>query len=559
MSNAEYESTVALTMIIKDEFAKVESIIHSDDAKVFDQMVFVISDKPTYDRLMQHPDAAEFYYRPWNDRFDEARNFALSKVRTNYWFWIDADDSFDFKYIPVLVKAADDNGFDEIMLPYVYAQNENGQVIAQHWRERLLRTSHPFYWKGWVHETPLSDVPFKAHRLDIPVYHNNSDEHTQESLLRNHEILLKAVQESDDPRYKMYLGQSFASQKKYLEAIAILDKFVEISGNIEDVYRVLCTLSECAYHLKKHNRALLYAAQASMQIPEYPQAYRLMAQWEESQNNWEEALEWAKVADGKPEPDGMGIYNPAGRDDVRLIAMHCEFMLGHYRKALAWLNKLPANHPAREEFEEDLRDEANAELFIEMLPKQRKYFSSDEALYNSLAEDLKYDARLQGLRSLVVPPKTWSDKSIVILCGQGYENWSAETLHKGMGGSEEAVVYIARELTKLGWDVTIYGAVDSAEFDVASASSPTLVKYLPWKHINKDDKFNVFVAWRAPDFLNHIDAKVKLADIHDLIPKQMVEPRDDATYLFKSQYHKNQYDDVDSRVIGNGIVKEQFK
>ena len=32
----------------------------------------------------------------------------------------------------------------------------------------------------------------------------------------------------------------------------------------------------------------------------------------------------------------------------------------------------------------------------------------------------------------------------------------------------------------------------------------------------------------------------------------------DVTYMFKTDYHKGLYDDVDSAVIGNGIVKEQF-
>jgi hypothetical protein len=81
-------------------------------------------------------------------------------------------------------------------------------------------------------------------------------------------------------------------------------------------------------------------------------------------------------------------------------------------------------------------------------------------LYEALCDDLRYDTRLLPLRNKATTPKEWSDKSIVIFCGQGYEEWGPHTLDKGMGGSEEAVVYLSRELSKLGYEVTVYGEVD---------------------------------------------------------------------------------------------------
>lgn len=545
-------SSVALCMIVKDEIDAVQNILANGFAH-FDQMVFVVSDKKAYDELSKIPDV-EWYHREWNNRFDEARNFALDKVKTDFWFWVDTDDEFDFRTIPELVKLAEENKYDQILLPYNYAYTEDGQLIAQHWRERLMRTG-VFKWKGWVHETPIPDGPFRAHRVQIPVYHRNTEEHTKESLVRNHQILEAAVKESDDPRYLMYLGQSYASLREYERAIIVLEKFITISGNPEDIYRSVCVMSESAYHLKRPNKAIMYAMQAAAQIPEYPQAYRLIAQWEESQGNWEEALEWCRVADSKPEPAGMGVYNPSARNDNILIAFHSEYMLKNFRNALAWLNRLPAGHGARAEFEQEIRELAETELFIELLPKQRKYFNSDKDLFNALNYDLKYDVRLAGLRSIAEKPKTWSDKSIVILCGEGYEEWGPHTLDKGMGGSEEAVIYLSRALSELGWSVTVYGAVEEQMFDEG-------VRYLPWREINKNDYFNVFIAWRAPDFTQHIKAKVKLVDVHDLVPEEVLKPFEDVTYMFKSNYHKNAYPQLkeeNTRVIGNGIVKKQFK
>lgn len=575
---ANEKSTVALNMIVKDEVDAVVDIVEQATPFV-DEINLTISDLVASEELTEqfrNNDKVCVVYREWNGRFDDARNenFALSNATYN--FWLDCDDQFDFEVLPEIVELADENGFDQILLPYVYAQDEQGVPVALHWRERLLRRSHPFTWKGWVHETPITNKPFKAHRVNAPVIHNPVPDHVKESLDRNHKILLEVTKESDDPRYQMYLGSSHHARGEYGEALQVLDEFTKVSGNAEDIYRTLGTMAECAYMLKRPNVAINYSLQQAALIPEYPQAYFLLAHWEVEQENWAEAIEWVKVAETKPDPDGMGVYDATARDRSRLIAAQSEFMLQNYREALKWLEKVSPKNEARVDLEESFRKEANAEQFIALLPKLRKYFSSDKALWEALCYDLQYDKRLRGLRDLATEPTTWSDKSIVILCGNGYEEWGPHTLGKGMGGSEEAVIYLSRELAKLGHEVTVYGAVseeilDNADgardYDPATLPDKLIehphgfVRYVPWERFNPADNFNVFVAWRAPEFTEHVKAKVKLADIHDVLGNDRMKNYDDVTYFVKSQYHKNLYPHIDDskfRVVGNGIVKEQF-
>jgi len=552
--------TISLQMIIKDEFDAVLNII-GKAYKYFDELNFTVSDKATADKLadvMQKQEKVHVEHRPWNNKFDEARNDNLKMCHTKYWFWIDADDEFPFETIPTLVEVAEAGNYDQILLGYNYGQNDEGQCVAFHWRERLMRKSHPFAWKGWVHETPITQTPFRAHRVGgVVVIHKSDDDHNVESLRRNHEILLAAAKASDDPRYQLYLGTSYYSLGEYGSALEVLDKFVKVSGNTEDIYRALCVMSECSAKVKELNVAVKFAAQAMVTIPDFVQAYRLMAQWEMEQRNWAESLEWCRVADSKPQNQGLSVFDPTQMEQVFLIAFHDECMQGNYNKALKWLRRLPAKHPARAEFEKETINEADAETFVAMLPKLRHYFKSDADLYNSLVPDLQYDTRLRGLRDIVVPPKDWADNSIVILCGEGYEEWGPHTLDKGMGGSEEAIVYLSRELAKQGWDVTIYGAVSEKIIDGQEGTNVPV--YLPWRQINKSDNFNVFYAWRAPDFAEHIKAKVKVIDMHDLVDPANVKPYDDATYFFKSDWHREQYPEIKkARVIGNGILKEQF-
>jgi hypothetical protein len=139
-------------------------------------------------------------------------------------------------------------------------------------------------------------------------------------------------------------------------------------------------------------------------------------------------------------------------------------------------------------------------------------------------------------------------------------------MDKGMGGSEEAVVYLSQELANLGWEVTVYGAVEAPVYDVITNDTDPVtekarVTFLPWREINKSDNFNVFVAWRAPEFAEHINAKVKVADIHDILNKSSMRPYPDVTYFVKSQFHRDLYPELPDdkfRIIGNGIKKEQF-
>ena len=553
-------ATVSLQMIVKDEFDEVSTLIAKAEP-FFDEINLTVSDKPTANKLQaltkKYP-IMTVKWREWNDRFDDARNDNFAMCNSDFAFWVDSDDDFDFSVIPGMVDLAEENDIDAVFLPYNYAQDERGNCITRHWRERLIRMGIGFEWRGWVHETCINDNDHTTHKLDNGVKHlSNKD--PIESAKRNHKILEKAYAETKDPRYLHYLGMSNFTFRNYNKAAELLSEYLNVGGSVEDSYRALAALSECAYFLDQHDLALEYASKAMTLKPEYPMAYWLMAQFEEDQGNYEEALEWIRTSEAKPDPQTLSVWDPTSRERAKLIAAHCEFMLKRYNRALAWLKKIPHNKTAQEQYDVFL-DEADAETFTQLIPKFRKFFASDKALWEALCNDIKYDARIRPLRQMVEKPKTWDDKSIVIFCGEGYEEWGPHTLDKGMGGSEEAVVYLSRELAKLGWDVTVFGEADLDD-DVFGVKGANSVHYRHWKKIDIRDTFNVFIAWRSPQYLKAVDAKVKLADIHDVMPEEIMEDLPGVTYMVKSDYHRGlspHLPDDKFRVIGNGIKKEQF-
>ena len=180
------KNSTSLHMIVKDEVEAVTGLV-ADALPYFDAIYLTVSDKEAYKAIKSFSGTVvKVDYRKWNDRFDDARNhnWDLGK-KHDYSMWIDADDEFDFSRMPELISYMDT--YDAVYLPYHYAFDDNGNVIVSHQRERLVKRSIGWTWKGWVHETLIPDGPFLKHLADIPVIHKS--DHIDGSMNRNHAIL----------------------------------------------------------------------------------------------------------------------------------------------------------------------------------------------------------------------------------------------------------------------------------------------------------------------------------------------------------------------------------
>ena len=128
------------------------------------------------------------------------------------------------------------------------------------------------------------------------------------------------------------------------------------------------------------------------------------------------------------------------------------------------------------------------------------------------------------------------------------------SLKTGIGGSESAVIYLAEEWSKLGFQVVVYCDTDVDRY----INGVLYMKY--WK-INWHDKFNVFILWRTPQLLDlPINARKLFVDLHDIcIPELWTKDRCDKAdkVFFKSRWHAEQIPQLDEKkriVISNGIT-----
>jgi tetratricopeptide (TPR) repeat protein len=546
----ETKMKASLNIIVKDEVDQIVQL-HKQAKGYFHGIFITVSDLKAYNEIkMLENDYTFVDYRKWNDRFDDARNHNWDLAKDyDASMWIDADDEFDFSKVPLLIEQL--NEYDAVFLPYHYDFDENGNLIVSHWRERLVRRDKPFYWKGWVHENLICEEYFTQVKLDIPVVHRQVEGHKDNSAQRNHEILLKAAEETKDPRYIHYLGISLFTIGEYREAINVLKEYISVGGWDEEIYRSLIKMAEASHMLGEYEESMQYGLRAVGLIPHYPMAYEILAHFEFQAKSYKEALEWVKMAVKKPVPENASIYDPASRDRTILTGALCEYQLGNFRDAAELIKQVETidTSDIRGEFEY----EASIERLNAILPALFKHYKDPVTLWSGLHEDIKYRPEFRKIRERYTEPKTWEKGSIVFFCGKGYEEWGPQTLDQGMGGSEEAIVYLSRALAKQGHDVTVYG-------ELAEPIEDQGVTWLPWSQVDKRDQFDTLIVWRAPEFATQFKANKMFVDMHDLLPVESVKPHKGVTYLFKSQWHKDKYPKItDYKIIPNGIEVDQFK
>ena len=149
---------------------------------------------------------------------------------------------------------------------------------------------------------------------------------------------------------------------------------------------------------------------------------------------------------------------------------------------------------------------------------------------------------------------------IVFYCGSSIDEWSPKSEAKGIGGSEEATINMARELAKLGNEVLVYNRCgdDEGEYDG--------VKYENYEYFS-DVECDILIFWRQPKYIiDHKDnfkAKQVFLWLHDTVPQEEILPIKhfvDGIFVL-SGFHASLYPALRDKLIktSNGINLDHFK
>lgn len=233
--------TISLCMILKNEEDVLERCL-SSAAAIADEIIIVDTGSEDRTKEIAYTFTDKVYSFEWIDDFAAARNFSFSKASMEYCMWLDADDVIlpeDLEHI-LRLKEELDPEVDVVMLPYHVAFDKSGKPSFWYYRERIVRNTSDYRWKGQVHEAivPSGKIIYAegavTHKKERPSDPN-----------RNIRILekVKDSEEGLSPRQQFYYGRELYEHKRYPEAIRVLEDFWQNpegwSENKIDACRVL--------------------------------------------------------------------------------------------------------------------------------------------------------------------------------------------------------------------------------------------------------------------------------------------------------------------------------
>ena len=508
--------------------------------------------------------------------FDEARNYNLSQATTDYIAWFDTDDIVvGADALRSMVNVMDRKELDAVYADYHYELSETGEVLVNHPRERIVKRG-VFEWKGHLHETLIPSRQVKTQYCrDFIVEHHPTDESRVENMERNIRILshsyqaerqsvLEGTKKEIDPRTEYYLARCYFdthTHKGYERASFLFQDYLEHSGWDEERAQAWNYLGNIYFLSENYKDAEKCFISAIQERPEFPTWHINLARTYIALRDFKKAEFHITTAMRTPQPSTALVITP--RDDeinTLLTLFMIYFEKKDIEKTIRIAHKLNEVHPTPEnerrlesikqlhKWEGWLKAVKDIALTLKADGETEKILS----LISSLPTEIAQSQTVASIRSSLLKPTVWPENSIVYYCGQGFEPWSPKSLDKGIGGSEEAVIYVAREWAKLGKKVTVYGypSTDEGLYDG--------VEYLNYYRFNPKDTFDTLIIWRNPYILRSaFDAKQVLLDLHDVPEKEIYEEDLHVDRIMvKSEYHKSLLPDKvykKTTILSNGI------
>lgn len=508
-------------------------------------------------------------------RFADARNESLANCTGDYVLWLDADD--EPINLGALRKYVENRQHIDIFdVVYDYAKDDEGNPISDHVRERVIRNTPSFEWKGaelgLIHET-ITHKDLSPRRVEVPkkeayISHVPRKGHDLESATRNHIALLYEYLKTGgaDARTTYYLGVSFLNLKQYEYCIKVLLEYVKAGGWDEERYRAWIRIAEAYHQMGDKDSSRNAYLNATKELPSYPDAWLGLGESYYSDKQYDKAIEFMLTGMQKPVPKTKSAV-----DMVRYAFRPLPFLalasveLGNQAQGYYWFEKakkLNPRHPWVVNNEELFLELKSLDDYVKSFTKtaqlaQKMYPETLAKLADAIPDQIKDQEILLSFRRKYAAPKVWGDKSIVYFCSAAFEEWGADSLEHGAGGSEEAVINLTRLWAQMGWEVTVYNNCPKEGKDKHG------VEWVRYERFNPRDDFNILIGWRNNPFLEPKRAKLKFVDVHDVPNNKFYPPEglEDVTIMVKSAYHRSlfpQLQDSNFHILNNGVDLSQF-
>lgn len=517
----------------------------------------------------------------WHDNFADARNFNFQQVTKDYEYiiWCDADDTWrGLEKLRTTIekhKHADAFGFW-----YLYEWDEYNIPVVVHRKTMLIKNDNCATWVGALHEDLEPTRQLDVRLIEgIERLHLTSKERAENNAKRNLEIAKKQVKElQEDPRSHWNLANAQFGLSEFESARETFEEFIRTSHSNEEIYLAHTRLANVYKALGKRELCIKELQMAIGLDPSLPDAYLQLASYFYDFDNLDKAEEYCLQGMRKrPQIMKMIVYNPRDYDyNPMMLAAKIYTQKNRPDYALTFLKgclKIYPKDPTLKKYvKEGEREKKMLARALELVLKLRKIKDKVKLKkeLDKVPDDLKSHPAISVIRNENFIKTESSGKDLVIYCGNTIETWNPETFKtKMVGGSEEAVIYMAREYAELGWHVTVYNNCGHKEVlertghiytDSDGAIRPVIVSYKPFWEFNYRDKQDVVIVWRWPKVLDaDINAPKIFLDLHDVVSEgEFTEKRlkKVTKIMVKSEFHRSLFPNVpDAKfaVIPNGI------
>lgn len=308
---------ISLGMIVRNEGRTLRACLESVAPHV-DEIVIGLGGESSDDTEIIARDFTDKVIPiTWSNDFSAARNVVLDAVTGDWFLWIDGDDVLlGGEHLHDLI---DENPhINAFYMGYDYGRDEHNQTIVFLVRERLVQLQPQLENRGWrwihpIHEVLVSEG-FEQNRMLVEnvkvVHHKPPFKHAPE---RNLEILQQMLEDSEpnpDGRILAYLGNELASRGQFQEAINHWNRFIAVSGFLEERYQTQHKIADVYRVMGKLDKALAADFNAVSMKPDWPDAYFGLAETYYHMGNPVGTIEMTKNGASRERQETGLITNP---------------------------------------------------------------------------------------------------------------------------------------------------------------------------------------------------------------------------------------------------------
>jgi tetratricopeptide (TPR) repeat protein len=447
---------------------------------------------------------------PWINDFSAARNFSFDQCLHDAVLWLDSDDVVENPHtLMQTAKSLMLSKVDAIFCRYDYEFDKAGHCTTRLWRERITDRNR-FKWAAPIHECQLATYRYEAAYLKpefgvIRHARKREDQVTAKArLARNLEILDHADSTGKmETRLRYYWANTLMGLGEYQKAAEQFQLYIQHSGVPEERYAAMVSLSEAHRLLgNQPQQAINAAMQGVMFRPDFASAYLHIAEAYLSQNAYREAELWAKEClKHKDGAENEMVYNPKAIEARPHVVLSIAYAnQQRIDEAVKHLQIADAYYP-----EDEMVGDIKAQ--IEKIHAKQALLNS----HHNLRTQLQREDHPNRIRALVenspdliknepliqkqlVKQRTPGKPLVAFFCPVVGEAWNPHAIARGIGGSEEAVINMARELSSRGFEVEVYCEVDGP------GEYPGFGHWYPFEAFGGDeDQFDCVIWWRNPE------------------------------------------------------------